>query len=207
MGILQFYCKEGGTTMIKSAIVVCLAALAAADADADALYGSYGYSAYGPYNYGYSGYSVRPYSYGYASYRPAYSYGRYYGKRSADAEPEAEADAFYGYSAYPYNYGYNAYNTYSAYRPYSYGYAAPAYTSYAAPAYTSYASYRPAYSYGSSMEDTDTERDLLRLNPRLMLRLSMDMDTLPTLPPMATMPTTPTLPTDHTAMAMLPTDQ
>merc|ERR1712012_1246673 len=54
-----------------------------------------------------------------------------------------------------------------------------------------------------SMEDTDTERDLL--SPRLML--SMDMDTLPTLPPMATMPTTPTLPTDHTAMAMLPTDQ
>merc|ERR1719323_1932463 len=62
-----------------------------------------------------------------------------------------------------------------------------------------------------SMEDTDTERDLLRLmlSPRLRLRLmlSMDMDTLPTLPPMATMPTTPTLPTDHTAMAMLPTDQ
>merc|ERR1719471_1532605 len=58
-----------------------------------------------------------------------------------------------------------------------------------------------------SMEDTDTERDLLRLSPRLRLMLSMDMDTLPTLPPMATMPTTPTLPTDHTAMAMLPTDQ
>merc|ERR1712227_1153203 len=54
-----------------------------------------------------------------------------------------------------------------------------------------------------SMEDTDTERDLLRLR----LILSMDMDTLPTQPPMATMPTTPTLPTDHTAMAMLPTDQ
>merc|ERR1712227_413183 len=62
-----------------------------------------------------------------------------------------------------------------------------------------------------SMEDTDTVRGLLmlspspRLRPRLML--SMDMDTLPTLPPMATTPTTPTLPTDHTAMAMLPTDQ
>merc|ERR1719429_863079 len=58
-----------------------------------------------------------------------------------------------------------------------------------------------------SMEDTDTERDLLRLSPRPRLMLSMDMDTLPTLPPMATTPTTPTLPTDHTAMAMLPTDQ
>merc|ERR1711868_14395 len=62
-----------------------------------------------------------------------------------------------------------------------------------------------------SMEDTDTVRGLLmlspspRLRPRLML--SMDMDTLPTLPPMATTPTTPTRPTDHTAMAMLPTDQ
>merc|ERR1712012_1127625 len=56
-----------------------------------------------------------------------------------------------------------------------------------------------------SMEDTDTERDLLRL--RLSPRLRLSMDTLPTLPPMATMPTTPTLPTDHTAMAMLPTDQ
>merc|ERR1712227_707117 len=60
-----------------------------------------------------------------------------------------------------------------------------------------------------SMEGTDAERDLLRLSPRLRLRLmlSTDMATLPTLPPMATMPTTPTLPTDPTAMAMLPTDQ
>merc|ERR1712227_1124391 len=56
-----------------------------------------------------------------------------------------------------------------------------------------------------SMEDTDMERDLLRL--MLSPRLRLSMDTLPTLPPMATMPTTPTLPTDHTAMAMLPTDQ
>merc|ERR1719471_1760530 len=58
-----------------------------------------------------------------------------------------------------------------------------------------------------SMEDTDTERDLPRLSPRLRLMFSTDMATLPTLPPMATMPTTPTLPTDPTAMAMLPTDQ
>ena len=133
---------------------VCLAALAAADADADALYGSYGYSAYGPYNYGYSGYSVRPYSYGYASYRPAYSYGRYYGKRSADAEPEAEADAavlysnhyghqgvygqrFYGMGNYygaqwnnGYRYGAYPYaSTYGAY-PYTSTYGYPARTTY-----------------------------------------------------------------------------
>merc|ERR1712012_692321 len=43
-----------------------------------------------------------------------------------------------------------------------------------------------------SMEDTDTERGLLRLSQRLrpMLRLSMDP--------------TDTMPSDHTAMAMLP---
>merc|ERR1712240_12731 len=40
----------------------------------------------------------------------------YYGKRDADAEPEADADAFYGV------YGYSAYRpyAYSAYRPYAY---------------------------------------------------------------------------------------
>merc|ERR1712029_982246 len=67
------------------------------EADADALYGYYGYRPYG-YGYGY-----RAYGYGYP-----YRYG-YYGKRSADAEPEA--DAFYGYAYAPY-----------AYAPYRYGY-------------------------------------------------------------------------------------
>merc|ERR1712240_891124 len=40
----------------------------------------------------------------------------YYGKRDAEAEPEADADAFYGV------YGYSAYRpyAYSAYRPYAY---------------------------------------------------------------------------------------
>merc|ERR1712045_512744 len=59
----------------------------------------------------YYGYA-RPYAYGYRSYGyPAYGY---YGKRSADAEPEADAlYGVYGYSAYrPY--------AYSAYRPYAY---------------------------------------------------------------------------------------
>merc|ERR1711879_1049888 len=71
--------------------------------------------------YGYYGYGYRPYGYGY--YRP-YGYGYYYGKRSADAEPtaeaanpEAEADPWYGY----YGYGYRPYG-YGYYRPYGYGY-------------------------------------------------------------------------------------
>merc|ERR1712130_487219 len=61
---------------IKAAIVACLAALAAAEADADALYGRYGYGA----GLGYSGYaSGLGYSgYGYAAapyrYNGAYGY-------------------------------------------------------------------------------------------------------------------------------------
>merc|ERR1719439_544877 len=81
------------------------------EAEADPWYGYYGY---------------RPYGYGYYGYRP-YGYGYYYGKRSADAEPaadaaaspEAEADPWYGYYGYgyrPYGYGY------FGYRPYGYAY-------------------------------------------------------------------------------------
>merc|ERR1712050_560063 len=40
----------------------------------------------------------------------------YYGKRSADAEPEADADAYYGY------YGYGGYRGYRGYYGYPYGY-------------------------------------------------------------------------------------
>merc|ERR1712111_119470 len=59
-------------------------------ADADAYYGGY----YGLGAYGYSGLGYR--SYGYAAH--PYSYGSYHaiGKRSADAEPAADADAYYG---------------------------------------------------------------------------------------------------------------
>merc|ERR1712110_45126 len=91
-------------------------------------------SVYGGYRT-YGGYGAYPYSYGYYGYRTygAYPYA-YYGKRSADAEPEADAEAdpalLYGaygyglpysgvyrsYGAYPYGY-----RTYGAY-PYSYGY-------------------------------------------------------------------------------------
>merc|ERR1712001_716300 len=69
-----------------------------AEADADALYGYYGY----PYGY-------RAYGYGYGY--PYAHRGYYYGKRSADAEPEAEAeaDAAVLYGAYGYPYGLGAY--------------------------------------------------------------------------------------------------
>merc|ERR1712058_123696 len=64
------------------------------EADAALLYGAYGYAGYAaPYAYGYSGYAGYPYAYG--AY--PYAYGaRYLGKRSADAEPEADAALLYG---------------------------------------------------------------------------------------------------------------
>merc|ERR1712236_3520 len=100
--------------MIKLVLFTCLVAAASADADADAAYLGYGY----PYAYGAHGYAAHvpfgsstgldpitqgldpvtqgalPY-YGHAAY--------HYGKRSADAEPEADA-AYLGYG-YPYAYG------------------------------------------------------------------------------------------------------
>merc|ERR1712117_601296 len=84
--------------MMKSIAVValCMFAAAAGEADASAdaglLYGHYGYGHHLGYaHHGYYGY---PYAH----------HGCYYGKRSADAEPKADADAYYGY-AYPYAYG------------------------------------------------------------------------------------------------------
>merc|ERR1711988_103626 len=104
-----------------------------ADADAEPAY--YGYGSYG-YNFGSYGY---PYGSGYRSYGiPARSFTYrspqgLRGKRSAEAEPEAEADAeprshmlkiflnsvrYYGYGSYGYNFGSYGY-------PYgSYGYRA-----------------------------------------------------------------------------------
>merc|ERR1711972_460367 len=88
-------------------VVVCAALASAepeakADAKADAalLYGAYGYAGL-PYA-GYAGYAYGAYPYA------------YYGKRSAEAEPEA--DAYYGYYGYarPYAYGYRSYG-YPAY--------------------------------------------------------------------------------------------
>merc|ERR1711973_998585 len=65
-----------------------------ADADADAYYGYYGHG----YGLGYRSYAYPAYrSYAYGAY--PYAYGAYHaiGKRSADAEPAADADAYYGY--------------------------------------------------------------------------------------------------------------
>merc|ERR1712045_646427 len=56
--------------------------------------------------------SAHPVAYGF--YGHPYSY---YGKRSADAEPEADADAYYGY----YGYGYRGYRGYYGH-PYGYRY-------------------------------------------------------------------------------------
>merc|ERR1711862_809680 len=91
-----------------------------ADAEADPalLYGSYGYPYAGVYG-GYRAYGAYPatYGYGYRTYG-AYPYS-YYGKRSADAEPEADAAVLYGaygYAGLPYA-GYAAYGAY----PYAYG--------------------------------------------------------------------------------------
>ena len=94
-------------------------------ADADAYYGGYYGLGYSGLGLGYAGVSRLGYGLGYRSYASPY-YGGYYsgvhaiGKRSADAEPTADADAYY--------YGYAA--------PYSYGYATRAYTrAYGYPAY------------------------------------------------------------------------
>merc|ERR1711931_590709 len=100
-------------TMIKIAIVACLAALAAAEADADAWYQPYGYSNWNNNWMGYSNWNM--YNNNWNMYsnmynRPSYTqYRTFYHKRSADAEAEPEADAWYqpyGYS----NWGYSGNN-------------------------------------------------------------------------------------------------
>jgi len=111
------------------AVAITLVAAVSAEADADAYYAPY----FAPYAYGaytFGGKSApcvnaanvpvpcagAPYAY------HGYPYAaHYYGKRSADAEPEADADAYYGYYGYarPYAYGYRSYGY--GY-PYRYGY-------------------------------------------------------------------------------------
>merc|ERR1712128_288688 len=100
------------------------------EADASVLYGAYGYAGYAasPYTHGYSGYAASPYAYG--AY--PYTYGtRYIGKRSADAEPEADASVLYGayaYAASPYTHGYSGYARYPrAYGAYPYAHGAYSY--------------------------------------------------------------------------------
>merc|ERR1712123_371851 len=135
-------------SMIKIALLVCSAALAAAEADADALYGAYGYGGYlghrtyshglGAIGYsglGHTGYSTLGYSRGYGGY------GRgYFGKRSADAEPEAEADALYG------AYGYGGYGG-LGHRTYSHGLGAIGYGGLGHTGYSTLG-YSRGYGYG-----------------------------------------------------------
>merc|ERR1712142_616470 len=100
--------------MIKIAIVVCLAALAAAEAEADAWYGPYGYSNNWGYNMMYGNnmnnmFWNRPgYSQGYRqmNYMNGHEGHRYQSFHKREAEAEPEADAWYqpyGYSSWGYN--------------------------------------------------------------------------------------------------------
>merc|ERR1712130_400319 len=116
-GILRLALGEG-TTNMKLFVFACLVAMALADAepkaDADPYYGYYGLGYHG------LGYGLRSYGYGLGHYGYAGlgHYG-YYGKRSADVEPTAaaEADPCYGYHGYHgYGYGLGL-----GYRAYGYG--------------------------------------------------------------------------------------
>merc|ERR1712168_528500 len=135
MGILHLTLVEEGSKM-KFIAVACLVAAvfaepeAKADADAALLYGAYGYGGYAaPYSLGYGGLSAyRGYA-GYAYGAYPYTYGAHYiGKRSADAEPEADpkADAalLYGALGYAGYGGLSAYRTYAGYGAYPYAYGA-----------------------------------------------------------------------------------
>merc|ERR1711920_807381 len=130
-----------------------------AEADADAYYNTYGYGVgYSRYGYGLNrgyttGYTTisRPIVRSYAAPVSSYGYGLsrgystgYYGKREADAEPEADAL----YSSYGYGLGYSRYSP----RVYSTGYSTisrPIVRSYAAsPIVRSYGYGRGISSYG-----------------------------------------------------------
>merc|ERR1712215_365781 len=148
-------------TMLKSIFFVAAlvaAVHAEADADADAYYSTLGYHGLGYTNYGLRSYAA-PYAFGVRSYGYAgpYTYGayRHFGKRSADAEPEAEADAdaYYntlGYHGLGYaNYGYNGFRSY----------VAPAYTrsfGYASPYAYNYGAYRH---FGKRSADAEADAD------------------------------------------------
>merc|ERR1711937_653817 len=105
MGIQWLEITTTINNMMKSIFFVAAlvaAALAEPEADADAYYSTLGYNGLGYSNYGYNGFrsyaapafGYRSYGHGYAS---PYNYGAYhhFGKRSAEAEPEADADAYY----------------------------------------------------------------------------------------------------------------
>merc|ERR1712227_269919 len=173
--------------MIKFTIVVCLAAVASAEADAQYLTGHLGYSAYaaplrysGAYGYAAplagAGIAVRgygtpatvgthaPYGYAASGHYVADSVGAVHvAKREAEAEPEADADALY--STYGYGLG-SVYGGYSANsRPVVSSYATPlvssaaytrpiGYSAYSRPVYGGYSSY-----YGKRDAEAEPEAD------------------------------------------------
>merc|ERR1712076_343620 len=100
MGILRLALGEG--TTMKLFVFACLVAMALADAEPKADADPY----YGYYRLGYHGLG-------------------YYGKRSAEAEPTAaadadvEADPYYGYYGHGYGYGLGYHGL--GYRAYGYG--------------------------------------------------------------------------------------
>merc|ERR1712149_156892 len=108
MGTLNWSLVEEGSKM-KFLATACLVAAAFAEpeakADAALLYGGYGYTGLGYAGLGYArlGYAGLGYA-GYGYPYAGYGYGHYLGKRSADAEPEAdaEADAALLYGGYGY---------------------------------------------------------------------------------------------------------
>merc|ERR1719282_1342617 len=98
--ILKLYDKNDDNTMLAHELFKMLTN---PEAEAEAAPWYYGYYGHYPYTYGhyYGGY------YGYPGYH-------YLGKRSAEAEPEANAEAeakpwYYGYYGHPYRYGYYGY--------------------------------------------------------------------------------------------------
>merc|ERR1712177_70032 len=143
MGTLSWSLVEEGSKM-KFIAVACVVAVvfaepeAKAEADAALLYGGYGYTGLGYAGLGYAGLGYAGLGYaGYGYPYAGYGYGHYLGKRSADAEPEAEADPALLYGAYGYTglgyggyrglgysanagYPYTGYG-YSAYSPYTFG--------------------------------------------------------------------------------------
>merc|ERR1712201_40958 len=97
MGTLSWSLVEEGTKM-KLVAAACLVAAVFAepeakpDADAALLYGGYGYTGLGYAVLGYAGLGYAGLGYSGLGYA-GYGYGHYLGKRSADAEPEADAEA------------------------------------------------------------------------------------------------------------------
>merc|ERR1711974_526657 len=111
-------CNMKYLAILAIALFAIVAAEPEADADAAAAYygGYYGHPGYYGYGYGlgYRGYYGHPYRYG------AYGYAHHDGKRSADAEPEADAEAdpaylYAGAYGYPYAYGYYGFRAFTPY--------------------------------------------------------------------------------------------